>query len=437
VNKDALNKIVSGLSDGVDKRRAEWAAAHPSAPQQQQQQQDATRAPADAAVDKLMEARRVVESRTVRMDAKSEDLSEAECREIVERVKAYAKEKGLSQSQLARKLFLSASVVSQVFKGDYPGDTQAVALAMARWYDRQQQADAQPKVVTFVTTGVFKRIRLAVQQTIAMADDADTDSRIGLVWGDPGSGKSLALRAIAEAEDGIYVEATHHSASPVGILEKIARAMRVSGAGNARYASHLYDALVNKLRGSGKLIVVDEIHALLETREDKVFHTLRRLSDETGVPQVWCATCDLMAELGKRSLKRQPLAQISSRIAVKMHVTQPIAAGRGGDGGEGKRLYTVEEILKIYGQGTMRLTEDGGRFLARICTNPHLGLLRACTAIVRHATTINRLRHKELTATMLWEACQVLYTEAEQDNVWGLVREEMPQRRSGPMSAAG
>ena len=248
-------------------------------------------------------------------------------------------------------------------------------------------------------------------------------SRIALVWGDPGCGKTLALQAIAEEQDGIFITCDFHSASPAGLLEKIARAIRVPFGSGSRQA---FETLVERLRGSGKLIVIDEIHALL-TRNDLAFHTLRTLSDQTGCPQLWAATCDLITELRKMEHRRQPLAQIVSRIGIQVHLTRSIQAG--GTPGGGKPLYSVEEVLKMYARNEMRLTRDAGEFLAKLCTNASGGLLRTCTAMVAHATVLYRQKAKEITPEMLWEAALLLFQDATISSLHRCVVEEVKEMK--------
>jgi len=357
----------------------------------------------DVATDKMSNARRVIgESRMIRTDTLPESVTDEQVAAVLEAVKAYLKERSVSQAQLAKGLCLAASTINQVLKGKYIADARPIIIAMDRWLERRKESDKQPEIARFVETEVARKVRLAAQVAISTAD-AGLDSRIALVWGDAGCGKTLALEAVAEDQGAIMITCGSDVLSSRSIIGEIAKALHM---GVSSRAAETFAAVVGKLRGSGKLIIVDEIHALLDPRDDAPFHMLRRLSDQTGCPQLWAATCDLVELLKLRAQKRDPLSQITSRICCQMHLTAKI--NEGGGGGRSEPLYTIEQILQIYGANEMKLSRDSGRFLANICRNPKLGLLRECTKLVLNATMMNRARGGMITPQMLWEA--VLFT---------------------------
>jgi len=376
----------------------------------------------DAAIERALESHRLLGgSRMIRTDSVHK-ITDEECAQVVEAVKAYLKEKGLTQVQLARALVIAPSTVNQVLKGAYLADARPLVAAMDRWLERRKNADEQPAVTRYTTTEVAKRVRLAAKRAIS-ASDAGIDTRISLAWGDPGCGKTLAGEAVAAAEDAILITMGVAVMSPRAIMEKLADALRIGLAPSNRLS---FGAIVERLHGSGKLIIVDEIHALLEARNDQAFHLLRRLSDETGCPQLWLATCNLLEELRKREKKREPLGQIISRIGCQIHLTAKLHAGPGG-GGKVEPLYSVEEILAIYGANELRLTKDAGRFLARLCTNPTGGLLRTCTSLAMSATSMNRGSGGMITGAMLWEAAMTLYQESALHRMEYEMRDEIAE----------
>jgi DNA transposition AAA+ family ATPase len=375
------------------------------------------------AIDALMaQHRQLGESRMIRSDRTTESITQEEIDAVLAKVKEYLKATGITQNRVAKIIMYKPSTLSQVLKGTYGADVRPVIVALDRWLERQVNADAIPEVDSFVWTAVAERVLLGARQAIAMSD-AGMDTRISLVWGDPGCGKTKALQAVAEKFDGILITCGVEVSSPRAILEKIAVAL---GLPLTHFTRILFAAVVEKLRGTGKLIIVDEIHSLLETRDDSAFHTLRRLSDEAGVPQLWSATCDLIEQLRVRETKREPLGQIVSRIGSQFHLTAGLGSN-GVDGGKGEPLYTVEEILKIYGRNELRLTRDAARFLARLCTNRRHGLLRACTALVMNATLLNRGKATELSAELLWKAAQFLFQSSVLESLKPTLHQELKE----------
>ena len=297
------------------------------------------------------------DSRLIRNDVDPADVPDDVCKQVCDAVKDYTAAKGITQIMVARALGISQPVLSAVLKGTYAAATaKAVVVDLDRWLEQRRAVDADPRLASFVWTTVAQEIRSVAKLAIRAAQ-LGQDARIGLVYGDTGCGKTMALKAIADTEIGaMYVCMDYNATSPAGVLGKVAAALRLTVSPRS---STLFDAIRRKLDGSSRLLIVDEIHALLAARDDKAFHTLRHLHDQSGAPQLWCSTPDLIAELKlKEARGREPLGQIRSRIGIQRDLLSRTRAGGGGHGG-GEPLFTVEEIIQVYGRGEMRLTRDG------------------------------------------------------------------------------
>ncbi|MCL2640792.1 MAG: hypothetical protein FWD53_08110, partial [Phycisphaerales bacterium] len=85
----------------------------------------------DAAIERAIDDQRILgESRMIRTETPADRITDEQCANVIEAVKAYMKEKGCTQSQLARALVLSSPTVNQVLKGNYPADTRPIIAAM-------------------------------------------------------------------------------------------------------------------------------------------------------------------------------------------------------------------------------------------------------------------------------------------------------------------
>lgn len=371
----------------------------------------------DAMLDKAVQAQRVKEGRMIiGKDASPDRVTEEEKLAVVEAARKQLKDDpAYSRRKLANYLGISAATLSQILGRKYPADDTLTILAIDRWLERRAQAGRQAMVYRVASTRVLQQMKVAAKSVMA-ASDAGIDSVIAVCYGDPGCGKSVAAAAVSEKEDALFITCGPDCKSCGSILGKINEQLRLPACQSIQEA---FTMAVGRLRGTGKLLVVDEIHALLDSRDDSPFHLLRRLSDQTHIPQLWLATCDLVAELRFRERRREPLGQIISRIGCQFHLTAKLHPA-GGSGGP-EPLFTAEELMAIYDRNEMRLTGEAGRFLARLCTNPALGLLRTCTTLVAQATSLNRLKGGLLTAEMLWEAAQFLF----QGNVIARLEAEM------------
>ena len=103
-------------------------------------------------------------------------------------------------------------------------------------------------------------------------------TKIGLVYGNAGLGKTKTALYLSIQHDAIYVRATN-SMSPKWLLEEIAKELDEIP---RFYTADIFRQCVNTLRSNPQMIIVDEIDYLLA--DFRTIETLRDLHDETGVP---------------------------------------------------------------------------------------------------------------------------------------------------------
>lgn len=102
-------------------------------------------------------------------------------------------------------------------------------------------------------------------------------SKIGLVYGNAGLGKTKTALYLSIQYDAIYVRATN-SMSPKWLLEEIAKELDEIP---RFYTADIFRQCVTALRQKPQMIIVDEIDYLLA--DFRTIETLRDLHDETGI----------------------------------------------------------------------------------------------------------------------------------------------------------
>jgi|GEM_PF-1695845 len=351
----------------------------------------------DNMMERLKEGTRTMsESRLIRHDDRSK-ITREDALAVSEQVRRYMSENALANNYLARAIGVSPSTISQLLNHRYMGDWQTLTIDLDRWLDEEIKRASCPRPSDFVWTSVAREIQ-------AIADVSVQMKGIGLVFGQAGFGKTLALQAIAADKAGaIYVSLETIGSNAQAVIETIARAMRVSP--GARYASsrHWFEAIKGALRGTSRLLVIDQVHKLCgNDPKDRALYTLCDLYDATGSPQLWCGTEDVIAHLERGEGKgRESLAQIRSRIIISRDLHEKTM---GGDGGQGEMLFTIEDIRKVFAGNKLKLTRDAQRYLTELANLPGSGGLRACSRAVLMATLANggkldALTEKEITAT--------------------------------------
>ena len=168
-----------------------------------------------------------------------------------ELLQQYIAAHGYTQSQVAAKLGVSAATVNQYLQGKYKGDTVALDKKVEQLLTRSVEKAKEVKI-GFVPTETAQNIMEAAGLTHAMGD-------IYLIIGDAGLGKTVALREYAARHaDVIFVE-IEPTYSPKVLLAAIAAKLGLQAPRNNHDAMSM---IVEKLKGSERLLIVDEAELL-------------------------------------------------------------------------------------------------------------------------------------------------------------------------------
>ena len=357
---------------------------------------------------------------------KPEAVTKELAADVIDAVNAYKAGTSMSLSAIGKAVGYAGSVVSQVLASKYAGDWRQVIIDLDRWLDEQIKRDAAPKATEFVWTTVAQEIK-------TVADIAVQLSTIGLVYGPDtsGIGKTMALQAIRrEKTNAMLITVDKVGASVTGVLESICRELKIS-AGHANRI--LFQKIVERLKGTPRLLMIDQIHNLCGAKDDKPLYCLADLYDATAAPQLWCGTSDIVAYLERGQAKgREPLAQIRRRIGIRRDLMQ--RTRERGDGGRGEPLYSIDEIRRVFAKNKIRLAPDGARYLQQIANRPDGGALGTCKNIVVIATTIAEVRGAAaLTAEMLRAA----HRELVNARTFDLVESEIESQQPTPALKVG
>jgi DNA transposition AAA+ family ATPase len=362
---------------------------------------------ADAqAFDQLRENARIKgASRVLPDDIRPDAVTPEQAAQVVGSINAYREQTGFNIREISRALGKTAAAISPVLAGPFDRRSADLIIALDRWLEGELKRRELPRPSNFVLTRVAEAVMTVAEVACALKG-------IGLVYGWAGIGKTTALRALAAERPGsVFISIKTASASQMGVLHSIAAAfgLRDVYAQNQRGITGRLEQL---LAGTPRLIIIDEIHKLCGTKDDKTLHVLRDLYDATGAPMLWSSTLDLVKYLDRNQARgREPLAQIRSRICVARDLTD-VAGSGGGDGG-GDALYSMEEIRRVMTAGKMRLAPDAVRYLFKLANLPDSGALRTCQNLVFIAAKINAERSSVLTAAMLQDAHQLLVSRRD------------------------
>ncbi len=271
--------------------------------------------------------------------------------EAVSFLKDYIRESGKKQVEVAAELGYSGAMLSSFLAGTYktPHTVIPKVEELARVHEKKTVA---PKEPGFAETSVSRCVMNAISY-------AHLRGTIAVVYGDAGVGKTCAVRQYMKKNSlalGVTMSPTY--ASITGVNELIAEQLGV----RERVARKITREIVGKLRGSGRVLVVDEAQHLTV----RALNHLRCISDESGIGVALVGNEEVYGKL--RGTGRADFAQLFSRIGMRKQVLTS--------------SLTQEDIRQVF--GGYGLGEDVLGLLAAVSRTPY-GLRGAVNVFVNTA----------------------------------------------------
>ncbi len=332
------------------------------------------------------DARRIVERIPV---------ADNKCTAIIKRLKETMAEHSLTQAAVGKMVgFRTGSIISQFLKGKYKGDLPGLANKLVNLLNSLDQKDRHSQYAGYVETSVALLICTMIQHTEGFSTD---EGKIGLVIGDSGHGKSICLRAYAQANpNSRYIELTD-GVSAATLLGDIAEA--VAGT-RARTLAINKEIIATTLKVRNFILMLDEASGLTVAH----LNILRQVVCVKGrTPLILSGNADLKRTIMQRSVRHghESLDQFRSRLMQVLDLDE--LAGRK-DGG----LYTVAELRKLYERKGVRLVTSGAKALQTITRTPHSGRLRTCSHIIEVLYTSDAIDKGRIDAGLIAAAINTL-----------------------------
>lgn len=226
-------------------------------------------------------------------------MAEIKTEQVRERFDERAARMGVGAlKRAAKSMGLSNATISLWRAGRYKGDNARVAEAVSAWLDRVAERDEiGAERIPFTETSVSKAV-------FEVARRAHITSSMYLVCGPSGIGKTRAAKEYARRETDVILIECHRSLRTREMIAELHRAVGLDGRGTVHT---MMMGLVEKLRDTGRLIIVDEAENLSAGSLDEI----RRLHDWASVGVLYVGLERLYHNL---STLKGDYAYITSRI---------------------------------------------------------------------------------------------------------------------------
>ena len=333
----------------------------------------------------MEESVRVV--REARMLPDSGPLSDDQRQGVRDQVRAYMERYALTHKHVARQVGgLQGGTLGEILNGTYgkgknlkPERIDARLRELNEWLEIDSARRRTQTHDTFVELRVAKRLMNCVARAVR-------SQTMAIAYGPTGIGKSMVSHVIAERTPGaIHIEISKGDEGLHASRKMLVERLRLNRRRTRRDEPEgltLNARIFNKLRDSGRLILIDEAHILT----DNALHFWRNVWDQCKVPIVFVATIDLMERIRRDADADH--GQLYGRIANVFDLTLD------GDGdkqsGHSRTVFSLKEIRELFTSDRIKLTTDGEGYLFHAANALGMGSLRRCRNIVRDAADLER-----------------------------------------------
>lgn len=229
--------------------------------------------------------------------------------DIITQLKDVMDAHGYSQGQVARAIGRSSATMNQYVQGKYNGDIADMEERIGHFLRRVREKQNALRIdERFVSTPTASK-------GLEVLSYAHLESEICVLYGAAGLGKTMILKEYARRDDTvIFIEADPGFTART-LLEELCGRLRLNKNGNIHA---LIEVCVEKLKGSGRLLVIDEAELL----PYRALEVIRRLHDKAGIGVVLAGMPRLIVNLKG---KRGEYAQLYSRVALALDLGNALA----------------------------------------------------------------------------------------------------------------
>lgn len=284
----------------------------------------------------------------------------------IDSLREYITKSGKTQTAVGTELGVSGGAISSFLSGKYKTPHTLIPKVFALLSMNAKKAVA-PKAPDFAETSISRTVYNAIAY-------AHLRGVIAVVYGDAGVGKTSTVREYVKNDSlALLITISPTYSSITGVNELIAAQLGV----RERVARRLTAEIVDRLKGSGRVLIVDEAQHLTV----RALNHLRCMSDESGVGIALVGNEEVYSKL--RGSGKADFAQLFSRVGMRKQVQT--------------RDIKMEDIRSIFGKYEL---DDGVMKLLGGVANTPYGLRGAVNVYINTVAVYGEVTEKGMVKVM-------------------------------------
>jgi hypothetical protein len=237
--------------------------------------------------------------------ALKEDLNGVYDQDIHARFCLWKDQSGKSLKIIAGMINRSTAAISQYINKIYPGNIPELEKDLLSLLTREEDVQFVSGTKQFVAT----KASILIWEVLQFCDQTQT---MGAALAQSGTGKTETCREYKRKNRAtIFVTADITTKTPSQIMRRILE--HAGGVGRRSSVSEYLQALIEKLRGTNRLLIIDDAHFLTW----EAYELIRKLHDCGGIGVVYVGQERLYEQMKGTSGRAYLFDQIYSRIAIK------------------------------------------------------------------------------------------------------------------------
>lgn len=229
---------------------------------------------------------------------------------LMERVVAYMEQSAIPQAKLAKRIGRSNTAMSQYLGRKYPGNVEEIENLLREFLRQEEEAgESRAQLESYKLDESYKPTTLS-EDMYQCIRYAQINRELVILHGDAGAGKTkTACKYVRDnPQSTIYISLTPSMAGAAGVAEMLCEKMGLPIMSNPK----MWKAIRAKLRGTNKVILVDEAQLLKKNalEELRILPDSDEIEDIPGNGVVLIGNSEIYQRVEKEEIKSQMYTRI-------------------------------------------------------------------------------------------------------------------------------